>query len=87
MIHEIKATDEPIYWVARDDDGTILHSGCTDPGLTTTTGQKNFIHGTEDEQVAELEKFVARRPDADHELNTTTREWEPKLVRSTRTRT
>jgi hypothetical protein len=85
-MHEIIPTDKPIYYVARDDDGTILHSGVTYPGQVTTTGLKNMISGDEAEQVAELERFIGKRPDSSYEVDTQERKW-IKIISTEKIRT
>lgn len=75
MTQDVIPTTEPIYWVARDDDGTVIHSGVTEVGQVTTTGQKNLIKGSKNKQVLELEKYLGKRPSRDHEPDIPARSW------------
>lgn len=61
MSHKIKPTSAPVYWVAYDDDKTIVHSGVTNPGETTTIGMKNVVFGSKRKQTKELKKFANKK--------------------------
>ena len=74
-MHEIKPTDKSIYWVARNDDGSVLHSGVTYPGQETITGQNNFITGGKVNQTTELEKYLGKRPSKDYVHDHENRTW------------
>ncbi len=71
----ITATDKPIYWVARDDNGNVLHAGFTMPGNTTITGQTNLIYGEITDQIQDLEQFVGNQPAFNYQFDTITKTW------------
>lgn len=75
-MHSIVATDKPIFWVARDNAGNILHSGVTLPGSITTTGQPNLIYGTLADQVVDLEQFLGTQPAFNYVLDHPTKTWQ-----------
>ena len=75
MTQDVIPTTGPIYWVARDDNGDVIHSGVTEVGQVTTTGQKNLIKGSKAKQVLELEKYLGKRPSVDHIEDLQERKW------------
>lgn len=83
---ELIPTTGPVHFVARNDEGTVLHVGVTEVGQVTTTGQKHLITGDEAAQVRELEKFVGKRPSVNKEFDAASRSWvdKPNEVRRSR---
>lgn len=54
---EINKPASRVYWVARDENGDVLHVGYTDPGQVTTTGQGVLDSGSRADQVEVISQF------------------------------
>lgn len=74
-MRELSKPAQRTYWVARDDDGTVIHTGHTDPDQVTTTGLNTLVAGTKENQVRELEKYVGKRPLGNYEFDSAGRKW------------
>lgn len=72
---EISKPEKPVYWVARDENGNILHTGVTEPGQVTTSGQSVMVQGTKLDQVQDLAQFLGNPPAFNYEPNTELRSW------------
>lgn len=46
--------DVDVFWIARNDDASVIHVGVTDPGLVTVSGQPVF------EQDEDAEKHIEK---------------------------
>jgi len=72
---EIKYPEHRTYYVARDEDGNILHTGYTDPGQVTTSGQAVLIQGDRLDQVKELVQFAGQPEAYNLEYDDSIRGW------------
>ena len=71
------------YWVARDDDGNVIHYGKTEPNQVTMTGQKNLlVFENELEQKKEIEKFVGSPPVFNYEFDNINKKWDKDPITS-----
>lgn len=60
MSNQVTPRDAPAYWFAQGDGR--LHTGVTEPGLTTISGSAEFCYGTVEDVAALLDKYKAELP-------------------------
>jgi hypothetical protein len=75
MSRQINNPEYRTYFVARDEDGNVLHVGYTDPGSYTTTGQEVFITGDKITQMQDVAQFIGQPVAYNLEFDAEKRNW------------
>lgn len=80
---KIEKPNKRTYWVARDDDGNVIHYGKTEPNQVTVTGQKNLITFTNElDQKKEIERFVGGPPVFNYDFDYVNKKWMKDNIKS-----
>lgn len=69
-------SSERLYWVAKEPNGNIRHTGFLDQNQVLTTALDTILeYNNEVDQIEEIENFIGTQPAFNYEYNEIAKEW------------